>query len=146
MSFLANIFYAGITALIPFFGQLMARMYYRNMWVHMIFWIPIFWMPPFSFIPALFVLFGQFRRRKPMSTTTKILMAFFGLIIMVVVCLIGYYVWKNFFGSNTQSIVAEQLRNAADFADPNYNDYSEGYGDGSYGGNSYDSTSSFLYN
>ena len=145
MSFLANIFYAGVVAFIPLFGQIMARMYYRNMWVHMIFWIPIFWMPPFSFIPALFVLFGQFRRRKPMSTTTKLLMAFFGLIIMVVVCLIMYYIWKNFFGSDTQSIVAEQLRNAADYADPNYNDgYGDGYGDGSYGGSSYDSTSSFL--
>ena len=146
MGFLANIFYAGIVAFIPLFGQIMARMYYRNMWIHMIFWIPIFWMPPFSFIPALYVLFGQFRRRKPMSTTTKLLMAFFGLIIMVVVCLIGYYVYRNFFGSNAQSMVAEQLRNAANFADPSYNNYdADGYGDGyeAYGGKLFDSTSSF---
>ena len=52
---------------------------------------------------------------------------------------------EKFFGSDTQSIVAEQLRNAADFADPGYQS-TEGYGDGSYGGGSFDSTSSFLYN
>ena len=142
MGFLVNVFYAGMTAFLPFFGQLLARMYYRRMWIYLIFWIPIFWLPPLSFIPALYVLFGRFRTRKPMSTTTKILMAFFALIIVVVVSLIIYFIWKNFFSSNTQTIIADQLRNAANYTDPNYS--YDAVGDGYEMEGGFDSTSPFI--
>tara|TARA_B100001094_G_C18092677_1_gene751276 strand:- start:678 stop:1139 length:462 start_codon:yes stop_codon:yes gene_type:complete len=113
MGFLTNVFYAGITFFLPFFGQLMMRMYYRNLWDYMIFWIPIFWMPPFSTLPALFALFGLFRRRKPMTTTQKLLMGFFAIVILGIIGIICYYIWQNFFGPEGQELLAQQLDNAA---------------------------------
>ena len=121
MGFLANVMWCGAIAFIPLFGQIFARMYYRNMWEYMIFWIPIFWMPPFSFIPALYALFGQFRKRKkPMSTTTKLLIGFFLLIVVAIVGFIGWWIYKEFFGTpEGGEMVAGFLRGAANYADPN---------------------------